>query len=114
MNLKNKTATLIASTAVATISLTSLHGQTVEQQQIRSRVEGTERAIVPENLGKPGDQNNGDAGGAAASDAGAQRPIRLKKNGISPFFGYSSKYFYRSNPLMAKGKLSQQATAQCG
>jgi hypothetical protein len=111
MNLKIKTATLIASTAVATISLTSLNGQTVEQKQTRSRVEGTERAIVPENLGKPGDQSNGDTGGAAASDAGAQRPIRLKKNGISPFFGYSSKYFYRSNPLMAKGKLSQQATA---
>ena len=60
--------------------------------------EATERGIVPE-LGLP---NNAGAGGESsgdvtASDAGAQRPVKLKKKGVSTFFGYSSKYFYRSN-----------------
>jgi hypothetical protein len=75
--------------------------------------EATDRGIVPE-LGLP--TNDSGAGGEAsgdvtASDAGAQRPVKLKKKGVSTFFGYSSKYFYRSNPLMASGKLSQQKTA---
>jgi len=43
------------------------------------------------------------------SDSGAQRPISLKKKGISTYFGYDSKYFYRSNPL-ATDSSAKQAT----
>jgi hypothetical protein len=32
------------------------------------------------------------------TDSGAQRPVSLKNKGISTYFGYDSKYFYRSNP----------------
>jgi hypothetical protein len=72
--------------------------------------EATDRGIVPD-LGVQNDSGGKPAEGVNASDAGAQRPVKLKKKGVSTFFGYSSKYFYRSNPLMASGKLSQQKTA---
>ena len=41
------------------------------------------------------------------SDTGAQRPISLKKDGISAYFGYDSKYFYRSNPLATQESIKQ-------
>ena len=76
-------------------------------------LEATERPVVPANLGQPGNgaATGGEAAGAAASDAGAQRPVKLKKKGVSTFFGYNSKYFYRSNPLMKEGKLSENKSA---
>ncbi len=76
-------------------------------------LEATERAVVPANLGQPGNEAaaTGEAAGVAASDAGAQRPVKLKKRGVSTFFGYSSKYFYRSNPLMSGSELTNQKTA---
>ena len=43
------------------------------------------------------------------SDSGAQRPVSLKNKGISTYFGYDSKYFYRSNPL-ATDSSSKQPT----
>lgn len=74
----------------------------------------TERVATPENLGAATTTEGETGAGAAAapgSDAGAQRPLRMKKTGTSTYFGYVSKYFYRSNPLMADGDLTQQATA---
>jgi len=78
-------------------------------QEPKRNLEATERPVVPANLGQPGEaaEEAGEAAGAAASDAGAQRPVKVKKSGVSTFFGYNTKYFYRSNPLMANGKLSQ-------
>ena len=35
----------------------------------------------------------------------------MKKTGASTYFGYQSKYFYRSNPTMAPGELSQLRSA---
>ena len=46
-----------------------------------------------------------------ASDAGAQRPIFLKTQKISPFAGIDSKYLYRNNPLSSSDKLSFIETA---
>ena len=74
-----------------------------------------ERVATPENLGAAATTTEGESGAEAVaapgSDAGAQRPLRMKKTGASPYFGYVSKYFYRSNPLMADGPLTQQKTA---
>jgi hypothetical protein len=74
-------------------------------------LEATERPGAPADLGQPanGDAASGEAAGAAASDAGAQRPVKLKKKGVSTFFGYSSKYFYRSNALMTSAAMEQKS-----
>lgn len=82
------------------------YGQT--QQQVRNRIEGTERPNVTKQLStsKQGSSSNS----SNTSDSGAQRPVILKKSGISAYFGYDTKYFYRSNPLATDGKLKQQAT----
>tara|TARA_Y100000588_G_C14183998_1_gene895006 strand:- start:187 stop:1182 length:996 start_codon:yes stop_codon:yes gene_type:complete len=76
---------------------------------------GTERAAAPENLGSAANVEDGKASGdlvaAPGSDSGAQRPLRMKKTGASTYFGYQSKYFYRSNPTMSPGELSQLRTA---
>ena len=79
--------------------------------QEKRNLEATERPVVPANLGQPGNEAaaTGEAAGAAASDAGAQRPVKVKKSGISTFFGYNSKYFYRSNPLMEEGKVETKS-----
>ena len=62
------------------------------QQETRPNLEATERPVVPANLGHPGNEaaTGGEAAGAASSDAGAQRPVKVKKSGISTFFGYNS------------------------
>ena len=87
----------------------------VSAQETKRNLEATDRPIIPAELGKSVNNEsskNGEAAGAVtASDAGAQRPVKVKKNGISTFFGYNSKYFYRSNPLMSGTKLSNQKTA---
>jgi hypothetical protein len=46
-----------------------------------------------------------------ASDAGAQRPIFLKTQNITPFAGLDSKYLYRNNPLSSSDKLAFIDTA---
>jgi hypothetical protein len=86
--------------ALATISL-SLAQIGFAQRNL----EATERPGAPTDLGQPANEAaaSGEAAGAAASDAGAQRPVKLKKKGVSTYFGYSSKYFYRSNALMTSG-----------
>ena len=50
------------------------------------------------------------SGNSASSDTGAQRPILLKKSGVSVYINFDSKFYYNSNPLAANGKLKQQAT----
>ena len=83
-------------------------------QEPKRNLEASDRPVIPAELGKS--KNNAststdEIGGIAASDAGAQRPVKVKKGGVSTFFGYNSKYFYRSNPLMSGTKLSNQKTA---
>lgn len=74
-------------------------------------LEATDRPGVPANLGQPGNGTaaSGETAGTAASDAGAQRPVKLKQKGVSTYFGYSSKYFYRSNALMTSGASEQKS-----
>jgi hypothetical protein len=89
--------------------------QTFAQERTPQQVSGTERSAAPENLGSAATVEDGQASGAAVaapgSDSGAQRPLRMKKTGASTYFGYQSKYFYRSNPTMSPGELSQLRTA---
>jgi hypothetical protein len=69
-------------------------------QQIRDRIEGTDRPVVPaQATGESAASGDNVGNDVAVSDTGAQRPVQLKDNGISSFLGYNSKYFYRSNAL---------------
>jgi hypothetical protein len=77
--------------------------------QVRKRIDGTDRNVNPENLSNS-QLNNKRQNKTASKDSGAQRPVILSKTGISSFFGYDSKYFYRSNPLATDGPAKQQAT----
>tara|TARA_B110000305_G_C19419721_1_gene630161 strand:+ start:405 stop:1403 length:999 start_codon:yes stop_codon:yes gene_type:complete len=88
----------------------ALFGQT--DSQVRSRIEGTDRPVLPPQATGEGTaaQKGKDSPDVSTSDTGAQRPVQLKENGISSFFGYNTKYFYRSNPLAQSGTLKQQAT----
>ena len=101
--------TLQTSILIASLMSHSLLGQ--DAAKVQSRIEGTERQQPAPLSGKTGGAEDSAGADAAASDTGAQRPIALKKDGISAFFGYDSKYFYRSNPLAQKGDLEQVQTA---
>ena len=63
-------------------------------KEVRNRIEGTDRPSVP-NQATGAQSGNEDTSAEATSDTGAQRPIQLKKKGVSSYFGYDSKYFYR-------------------
>lgn len=94
--------------ALATIGLSLAQVGFAQQRNL----EATERPGAPANIGQPANNGaaaSGEAAGSAASDAGAQRPVKLKKKGVSTFFGYSSKYFYRSNALMTSGQTEQKS-----
>ena len=86
-----------------------LHAQNADQ--VQSRIEGTQRSQPAPVTGANTGSQSGDSAGASASDTGAQRPISLKEDGISAFFGYDTNYFYRSNPLAQPGDLRQLKTA---
>ena len=101
--------TLQTSILLASLMSHSLLGQ--DAAKVQSRIEGTDRQQPAPLTGKTGGSQDSSGADAAASDTGAQRPISLKKDGISAFFGYDSKYFYRSNPLAQKGDLEQVQTA---
>ncbi|MFL2938110.1 MAG: hypothetical protein ACJZ7A_03325 [Opitutales bacterium] len=101
--------TLQTSILLASLMSHSLLGQ--DAAKVQSRIEGTDRQQPAPLTGKTGGAQDSSGADAAASDTGAQRPISLKKDGISAFFGYDSKYFYRSNPLAQKGDLEQVQTA---
>jgi hypothetical protein len=80
-------------------------------QQVRDRIEGTERPVVPaQATGESANSGDNTGNDIAVSDTGAQRPVQLKDRGMSSFVGYNSKYFFRSNPLSSSGELKQQAT----
>ena len=99
--------------ALATLIAFASGLQTGVGQEPTRNLEATERPVVPANLGQPGAaaaEESGEAAGAAASDAGAQRPVKVKKSGVSTFFGYNTKYFYRSNPTMSGTELKNQRT----
>lgn len=80
-------------------------------QQVRDRIEGTERPVVPAQATGASTSTDDNVGSdVAVSDTGAQRPVQLNDKGMSSFVGYNSKYFFRSNPLSSSGELKQQAT----
>ena len=103
MNIKFKLIALLLSS--------SLLWSQASNTDVRSRIEGTDRsdALLPSAITQTGEDSSD--GELSESDTGAQRPVQLNKDGISAFFGYDSKYFYRSNPLSTNGPLRQSATA---
>jgi len=54
-------------------------------------------ASEPEAIKQASSKNKNDDSDVSESDTGAQRPIILKKNGMSAFLGYNTDYFYTSN-----------------
>lgn len=87
------------------LSLTPLVVIGQNASDIQNRSDSTERP-QPAPLSASSDNNSGSSN-VSASDTGAQRPISLKKKGISSYFGYDSKYFYRSNPLATASAMKQ-------
>ena len=78
------------------------------QDKVQSRIEGTDRAqgnSINAQINGNNSENNNDA---SSSDTGAQRPISLNDDEISAFFGYDSRYYYRSNPLFVNGDISEE------
>ena len=80
------------------------------KEKTQSRIDSTNRSL-PDPSSLRSNSNNSKKSPGSTSDTGAQRPILLKKKGVSAFFTYDSKYFYRSNPLASSGKLTQAETA---
>jgi hypothetical protein len=94
---------------IACLSQQLVFAQTAKQ--IRDRIEGTDRPVVPaQATGESASSGDNVGNDVAVSDTGAQRPVQLKDKGMSSFIGYNSKYFFRSNPLSSSGELKQQAT----
>lgn len=79
--------------------------------KVQSRIDGTQTTQPAPVSGQVGGGQATSGTDAAESDTGAQRPISLRKGGISGYFGYDTKYFYRSNPLSQEGDLKQLKTA---
>lgn len=86
--------------------VTALFSQ--NQDNVQSRIEGTDRtqgnSINAQINGNNSEKNND----ASSSDTGAQRPISLNDDEISAFFGYDSRYYYRSNPLFVNADISEE------
>jgi len=76
----------------------------------QSRIQGTQREQPAPITGQNIAAQNAEATSPSESDTGAQRPISLKKSGISSFFGYDTKVFYRDNPLSVDNALSEYKT----
>ena len=80
------------------------------KKQTQSSIDSTDRGLPnPSSLAR--DSKKSSQASGSTSDTGAQRPILLKKKGITAFFSYDTKFFYRSNPLASSGKLRQAETA---
>ena len=93
---------------IALISSASiLFAQSNEDRSRAQRIDSTNRA---QSLPQTGNSGKSGSASVAKSDTGAQRPVQLRKSGISPFLGYDVKMVYRSNPLASAGKLKQLAT----
>lgn len=96
-------------TTLAFLSTQMIFAQSA--QQVRDRIEGTDRPVVPtQATGESPSSEDNVGNDVAVSDTGAQRPVQLNDKGMSSFVGYNSKYFFRSNPLSSSGELKQQAT----
>jgi len=54
-------------------------------------------ASEPEAIKQANSKNQKNDSDVSESDTGAQRPIVLKKSGLSAFFGYNTDYYYTSN-----------------
>lgn len=93
----------LVSTLLLAISPLMVAGQNASDVQNRS--DSAERP-QPAPLSASAGKSSG-TGDVSESDTGAQRPISLKKEGISAYFGYDSKYFYRSNPLATTSAMKQ-------
>ena len=100
----------IITASVALLSITfSAFGQPTPAQ-VQSRIEGTDRSQPDPITGQSSGAQSSSTNDAAESDTGAQRPVSLSESEISAYFGYDTKYFYRSNPLAQDGDLSQFET----
>lgn len=88
----------------------SLHAQTT-REATQGRIEGTQREQPAPLTGQNANAQRSVTSDTSSSDTGAQRPISVKKSGVSAFFGYDSKIYYRDNPLSQKNILSQFKTA---
>jgi len=95
---------------VLSILAFSLQAQTT-REATQGRIEGTQREQPAPLRGQNTNAQRSDTSDTSTSDTGAQRPILVKKSGISAFFGYDSKFYYRDNPLSQKNILSQFKTA---
>ena len=106
---------ILPTSLTALLLCSSLYSQNTPtaSEATQSRIQGTQRAqpapITGQNTG--GQQSS--ASGLSESDTGAQRPISLNDGGISAFFGFDTKFFYRENPLSQtdESKLSIFETA---
>ena len=83
-----------ASIALFSIAL-SAFGQPTPAQ-VQSRIEGTDRIQPDPVTGQSSGGQSSSKNDAAESDTGAQRPVSLSESEISAYFGYDTKYFYRS------------------
>ena len=83
----------------------SLIGQ--NQNKVQSRIDGTNRTLPSPTPGGL-ENNSAQQNENVTSDSGAQRPVSLSNGEISGFFGYDSRYFYRSNPLFINGDLGEE------
>ncbi len=89
---------------IAAISVFEATAQNAEQIQARSETaDRPDPTAIVQEISKGAE----DVNPTAASDTGAQRPVLLKKNGVSSFFGFDSKYFYRQNPLATESSQKQ-------
>ena len=86
--------------------VTALFSQ--NQDKVQSRIEGTDRTQGNNINAQISGNNSEDNNDASSSDTGAQRPISLNDEEISAFFGYDSRYYYRSNPLFVNGDISEE------
>ena len=78
------------------------------QDKVQSRIEGTDRSQGNSVNAQIIDNNSENNNDASSSDTGAQRPISLNDDDISAFFGYDSRYYYRSSPFFVNGDLSEE------
>ena len=100
-----KTSLLLALLSSSLVS----NAQTAAEAS-QSRIQGTQREQPAPVTGKNITAQEAEGTNPAESDTGAQRPISLKKSGISSFFGYDTKLFYRDNPLSVDSALSEMKT----
>ena len=90
-------------------SLLAFGNVTPQQKQSAAEASVTnfQSNAVPANNVSKGSESSG---ASVSSDTGAQRPISLKKESVSFYFNYDSRYSYHSNPLLSSGPTKQQAS----